>query len=153
MLGLLNLKNVAIASAILSSLVTGGAGYVLHRWIVLGMEKSQVAELAEQQSKLTKQCDADKQQTYEVSNAYQSKITALDRQLAAARRMRTPACVSVTADAPGRPDAAPGQGKPAGQAAGVARDDLIDLTGEGEKYRLQLLGLQEYVRRACMVQP
>lgn len=104
-------------------------------------------EMASQSQQLTAQCAADKHLTEEVSNDYQTRLGALNRQLADARRVRVARCVVPATDPTGGRDAPPGAGEPIRPHVGVATDALLDYAAEAERYRLQLLSCQEFVRR------
>lgn len=103
-------------------------------------------ELADQKVGLEAQCAADKAITQEVSHDYQARLAALADQLARARRLRNTCVVPTTPPTRGR-DAAPLAGEPIRPHVGVPADALLDYAAEAERYRLQLLSCQEFVRR------
>lgn len=92
------------------------------------------------------QCLADQQLTEEVSNGYQTKLTALNRQLSDLKRLRDkPACVPTTSAASER-DGTTGRGEYA-RSDGIRTIWLYDFAGEAEQYRLQLISCQEFINR------
>jgi len=91
-------------------------------------------------------CEADKQLTTEVSNDYQNQVSNLNTQLARLKRLYNSAkCVPVTRAPSGR-DATASQGKPAGQS-GLSAEWIVDLAGDGEKYRQQLIACQDFITK------
>ena len=97
---------------------------------------------------ISEQCEKAQTITSEVSNEYQQKLADRDRALAAARRMLNNS--GNQSSSSGGYNAATVEGKPTGQDAGGLRadaNDLIDLAAEGERYRLQLIGCQSFVRK------
>lgn len=153
---------------LLAVLVTLGGAYKVHSWRVDSLkmewqaEKSQ--DLAKQKTALTATCNAEKALTQEVSNVYQNRIAGLDRQLSHARGLLSRSCVSVEGSAPLRHDEAPGVRRPAGQGfkgSGMASSQdgrlpaavFLDLVGEGERYRLQLLACQSFVLKTQPASP
>ncbi len=118
----------------------GSGVYVRGQWDESRLE----SKLKAQEAVLIKQCDDDKQKTTEVSRAYQDKIAALNSRIAALR-VRPAKCVPVAISSGGRNGEASGA-KPSG-AHGIDDRFLIDYAAEAEKYRLQLLSCQDFVRK------
>jgi len=134
--------------AILAAIITALMSYGLHDWSRLRAEQAHRNELTALADSMVAQCEGAQKTTSEVSNEFQGRLDRLNRQLADARRMRSSACVPVrdSGTAAGR-NAATGHQQPAGQNAGADRGALIELAGEAERYRLQLIGCQDFVRR------
>lgn len=138
-----------------AAVVVGLSGYGLHSFTVNRMEAKHRATLYDQKLALTNRCEADKAITAKVSYGYQTKIAALDRKLADARRLRErSSCVAILAFTPARYDEAGKSGKPVRQGnEGAAPETIgyitygsyVDLMGEGEGYRLQTESCQEFV--------
>lgn len=135
---LANRKMISYLAAFLAGL---SLGWYIHSRIAESMLKS---ALASQQEALVKQCEDDKKITTEVSREYQNKIADLNSRVAALR-MRPAKCLPVTKPAAGY------DGKTSGtepiRPHGVDAGFLIDYAAEAEKYRLQLIACQEFVRR------
>ena len=115
-------------------------------WHVKGIiaEHSLESALSDQKTSMIAQCDADKKLTSEVSNDYQSKIEALNNRISSLKRLRPAGCVPVTNSASGYH--APTGSFDAG-AHGVTFESLIEYSGDAEKYRLQLIGCQDFINR------
>ena len=100
---------------------------------------------------MAKQCAEAQAITEKVSHDYQNKIAYLNTRLAAARRLHVSECVAVSSQAASRHDGTSKSGKPLGSPAegtrtrNLSAQFLIELIGEGEKYRLQLLACQQFV--------
>jgi hypothetical protein len=134
-------KNPKAISYIAVFLAGLSLGWYVHSRIAESTLKS---ALASQQAALIKQCEDSKKITMEVSREYQSKITALNGRVAALR-LRPAKCVPVTKPATGHNGEASGN-EPA-RPHGVDAGFLIDYAGEAEKYRLQLISCQDFVRK------
>lgn len=88
-------------------------------------------------------CNADKKLTNEVSQNYENQIFALNKRIG--DLLRKPArCV--IAKSAGHSDAAPVTGANAG-TYGISSEWLYQFAGEGERYRLQVIGLQDFINR------
>lgn len=124
---------------------------MLHKFDVQRIEFQHEMKIAAVKKAMAKQCAEAQAITEKVSHDYQNKITYLNSRLAAARRLHVGECVAVPSYASSRHDGAPKPGKPLrSPVAGtgtrtLSAQFLIDLTGEGEKYRLQLLACQQFV--------
>lgn len=150
--------------------LTALMGIKIHCWRVdslkLDFQQEKAQALTKQKAALVASCDADKALTQEVSNVYQNRISRLDHQLSNTRRLLSRSCVAIQGSAGIRHYAAPGSGKPLGSgakgaamasgsaaaAAGEGGKDaslpvgsFLDLIGEGERYRLQLMSCQEFI--------
>lgn len=127
-----------------------GAGVVaalalgLHRLDVYRIEARHRMEMQVQQTALVAQCEADKQITQEVSHDYQTKIDALNRRLADLKRVRPSVCVPVTKPTSGH-NAGTGAEPP--RSHGLTSDALLDYAAEAERYRLQLIGCQDFIKK------
>lgn len=131
--------------AIPAFLITAALAFLLHNFDVNRIEAKQRQALLEQASQMQAQCDKEKSITKEVSRDYQNKTAALTRRLSELKRLRPSRCVPLLAagTAAGR---APEAGAiPAGQNGGVTSDALYDFAGDAEKYRLQLIGCQDFI--------
>ena len=135
---------------ILGAIIISAIAFALHQW---RMDAAEAAHKAAQEEALKAQaktlqaeCAKEKQITQEISHDYQNQLTDLAAQLAAAKRVRPPAClpVYVAKPAPGR-DAGNGAGYVAGDA--INSDALLDFAATGEKYRRQVNACQEFIRR------
>ena len=106
-------------------------------------ERRHISELKE----LSLQCEKAQTITSEVSNAYQQKLAERDSALAAARRMLNGSSNSSTSSS--GHNAASGARELSGQNGECIKADteeLISIAGDGEKYRLQLIGCQSFVK-------
>ncbi len=126
-----------------------GLSYLLHTVDVDRIEKKQRDVLAAQAIELTTKCDSDKKITLEASNDLQSKISALNSELISVKRLHPSSCIVPVrpADATRCNDGAAARKKPPTADAGVTSDALYDYAGEAEKYRLQLISCQGFVRK------
>lgn len=148
------LKNVIPMG--LSALLTAFTAYGLHTLAVNLIEASYERKLEDQKTALTAQCEASKALTQEVSNEYQKKLAARNADLTRARRLLDKKCpVSVTTTPACGYNGGPGSaksGQPNAGGLGADANELIDIAGEGEKYRLQLIGCQDFVRKSLSLQ-
>lgn len=101
--------------------------------------------LAAQQTALLRQCADDKKLTSEVSHAFQHQLSAAHARLAELKRMQPAACVPVARAAAGR-DGRAGGGEH-DRTDGVTDHALYDYAALAERYRLQLTGCQDFIRR------
>lgn len=145
---------IAFLLANWKSLAAAGAAFalslMLHKLDVHRIEANHASEIVKVKQAMSAECTKAQAITEKVSHDYQNKIAALNSRLAAAHRLHDSACVAVTGIPSSGYDDAAKLRKPSGQAAEGAGATLsarylIDLTGEGEKYRLQLLACQAFV--------
>lgn len=122
---------------ILSATVALVFAYLLHT-VVLN------ARLSAQEVDLRLACAKAQSISYEVSNEYQSNLSNLDNRLRDLNRVHT--CVPIANTTSGRDGSATGQGY--ARENGVDSKDLYDFAGDAERYRLQLVACQSFIRRA-----
>ena len=118
--------------------------YLLHTLDIDYIQHKHAAELSSQATTLTEAFQKDKQITYGVSDVYETKLSALNNQLAAYRLHPAIACPVPTTGAAGRHDGAAGRRIPAGQNAALDKP-FVEYAGEAEKYRLQLMACQSFI--------
>ncbi len=125
----------------------------LHHASVIDLQAKQQAALAAQAAQINHQCQMDKQLTAEVSHEYENQVNDLNGQLAALKRVRPRTCVIPlpSALAANRFNAGVSTSK-LPVAHGVTSDALVDLAGDCEKTRLELNGLQDFVRKTWAAQ-
>lgn len=100
----------------------------------------------EQEVAKNAQCEKDKTLSMEKADEYQGKITTLNSRVAGLKRMYDSAkCIPIPASPSSQPNGTSGTGEPSGPR-GVLASGLIDLGAEGEKYRLQVIDLQNFIR-------
>lgn len=121
-----------------------GALIALGMWLgwqlrSIGTERA----LKQQETALIKQCNQDKAITERIDNEHLAKIKNLNSRVAHLKRVQ-PACVSVTHTASGDNGSA-GRGVDAGSHV-VTDFTLIDFAAIAEKYRLQLIACQDFLR-------
>lgn len=139
------------------AIVAGVIGWGVNTWNgwqherdISALEDFYQGEQERIRAELTRECEKDKQITTEASNAYQSNIADLNRQLTDFKRVRSQSsaaaqCVPVTRPAGGlNGPAQPGQSV---AAHGLDANALYDYAAEAEQYRLQVIGLQSFVSR------
>lgn len=103
------------------------------------------ARLSAQETQLKAACRASQNISYEVSNEYQNNLDDLNARLSDLNRVRS--CVPISG-APCRCDAsAKGQGY--GRADGVNSGTLYDYAGDAERYRLQLIACQSFIKKTA----
>jgi len=151
------LKNwrVFLAGASVVAVCMGGWNEIRVGWLNAS-HASEIAKMksaqVEQEKNLKAACEESKKITEDVSNEFQKNLAARDDALAAARKLldrKCPVPVVVAKTSSGR-DATACSGKPAGsddKSAGVDANALLDIAAEGEKYRIQLIGCQDFVRK------
>lgn len=140
-----NWKLVASASG--GVILTAALAWFLHDLSVSAIERDHLAALDTLKTTLERQCHDEKALTTEVSNGLQKKIASLNSELARLKRVRERAvCVPVpTEPSPGH-DAAASAGEPP-RPHGVMDTALLDFAAEAERYRLQLIACQEFVKK------
>lgn len=102
-------------------------------------------ELENQRRNLTAQCESDKKLTSEVSNEYQNKISQLNARVISLKRMHKDSCLQLTRTTDGHNAATSGAVDAA--AHGVDVESLLDYGSDAEKYRLQLIGCQDFIKK------
>ncbi len=137
----------ALAATLLTSIIA----IYLHT-ISLSFERSKIEKEASYQVEaVNKKCTDDKLITEKVSHEYQDKIESLRARLVSAKRMYEHSCIVVT-DATGRRNGEAKSGKLAGKSyqgsSYISGEKFLDLIGEGEKYRLQLISCQDFINRS-----
>jgi len=145
-----------IAASAATAVIVGMAGMGLHGCSVDRLEtkhkaamEAAAAQCTADKDGLKATCLQDKQLTTEASNAYQTNIADLNRQLANLKRVRQQttganACVPIAGPAGGFDGGA--SGAKYAQPHGVDANALYDYAAECEQYRLQLKGLQTFNR-------
>lgn len=139
---------------IAAALFTAALGLILHTGAMDHEKLNQQHALSDQASRITATlnaaCQKDKAITTEVSHDYETKISALNTQLAHLKRLRGPSCIPILTDAPAsnpaRPDDAAQSrqhARPNGQ--GLNPEWLYDFAAEAEHYRLQLISCQNFL--------
>lgn len=127
-------------------LITAFAAFQLHKLDVARLEAKQIKTLAAQEKKLNEACDKAQQLTEGVSHDYQAQLSALNNKLAALKRVRAkPQCVPIANPAAGH-DGATQPDKLSGPR-GIRPDWLYDTAFEADKYRLQLIACQDFVKK------
>lgn len=130
----------------LTFVLTASVAVFLHLFIGFIDEAERAEELATAKLELIHQCNAKMQVTYEVSDEYQKKISALNRRAGELKRMHDNAkCLPVTST-PSRSDATSPRGELSRQG-GIRSDWFIDLGASCEDMRLRVVGLQEFIRK------
>lgn len=131
---------------ILCSILTALVAFGFHKIDVARLEAKQIKALAAREKQLNDACDKAQQITEGVSHDYQTQLSALNNKLAALKRVRAkPGCVPI-ADTSTRHDGATNTGKLSGPH-GIRPDWLYDTAAEADKYRLQLIACQEFIKK------
>lgn len=141
-----------IGSGISGIALAAMVSYAISTVKIKAIEARHENDMRTQYAAMKKSCDDEKAITKKVSHEYQKKVSDLNARLSDARKLYSRSCVALVApDSPGGYDAATSSREFAGQAVTEIRklpaDFVIDLVGEGEKYRLQLLACQDFVRQ------
>lgn len=127
-------------------LVTGFIAFQLHKIDVARLEAKQNKALAAQEKQLNEACDKAQQITKEVSHDYQEQLSTLGRQLDTLKRVRAQSkCVPVS-NSPARRDEPTHAGE-FFRHHGLRTDWLYDFAGDAEKYRLQLIACQNFIKK------
>lgn len=121
--------------------VFGVGCYITHQWDASALKSA----LQEQEKTLTEQCNKAKKITEDVSHDYETQITALNSRVSALK-LRPKNCVPITRTAT-RPNGSTGTAEHGGQD-GVNSDIFYDYAALAEKYRLQIIGLQEFIKKS-----
>lgn len=143
--------------AIITAVIVSLSAYGLHSLSVNHLRAEQVKAIAA----LTASCQAQQAITEKVSNDYQKNLSALNLKLADAQRVYGGSCIAIKGNSASRHDATPGDRKPVGQSVErvaaeggtIEAGSFFTLIGEGEKYRLQLLACQSFVKATASPQP
>jgi hypothetical protein len=130
------------------TLVIGGVlgfsfALLIYKAPFIGIEAFHERELSSQASELQAHCEEEKKITKDVSHEYQTKLSSLNAQLARLKRVQSHCIVPGTA---GGRDGEAERGKPSGPD-GVSTAWLLEFAGEAERYRLQLISCQDFIRR------
>ena len=134
-----------IASAAGGAILAAMAGFLLHSFIVNGIQAKHALELKSQETALNKQCDDDKALTMEISNGLQQKNRNLATQLDRLKRVQPERCVvPAPSKPPGGHDAAPGDTELSGQH-GVTAGALYDFAADAEQTGLKLDACQSFI--------
>lgn len=89
-------------------------------------------------------CNKNNEITRKTSYAYQTELQNLNNKLANLKRVRPNKCVVLTANTATGLNAATATTVNGGQN-GLSSDWLYDYSGEAERYRLQVIGLQSFI--------
>ncbi|QDU26277.1 hypothetical protein ETAA8_13540 [Anatilimnocola aggregata] len=116
------------------------AGAVVNGWRLDGVKDAAVKA---KESEMVLACEAAQKQTQEVSRGYQNELAKLNSRLSALR-MQPAKCVPVSTSS-SRRDAASIGGEHSGPHV-VSDLALIELAGEAERYRLQLIACQAFAQ-------
>lgn len=135
--------------SVLACAATFALCLMLHKLDVNRIESNHASEILKVKTALTAECVAAQAITEKVSHDYQKNIASLGARLAAAHRLHDNACLSVEVEAASRSDGAAASGKPSGSSVTgtgrISAGTFIDLIGEGEKYRLQVMACQAFL--------
>jgi hypothetical protein len=130
-----------ILAAGASLLVSYGA----HKVVMMYVNSQHEIALATLEVDMTKKCKEAQAITREVSDEYQSQISALNRRVADLKRLRAQ-CVPVYADPTGGHNGA-STGELRGPDGGITAGTLLDFARDAEQTRLQLIGCQDWIRK------
>lgn len=120
----------------------------LHEWDAYRLEDKYRNQEQADLAKVSNQCEEQKKLTEGVANDFQTKLTAANNRLDALKRVRPASCVTVsTSSTSGGSHGQAGQPEHAGQN-GVTSDALYDYAGQCEKYRLQVISLEDFITKA-----
>lgn len=135
----------------LSALLTAIVCSSLHILSVNAINASHALEIKNQAASLNAQCEAAKKVTEDISYGYQKQLAARDAALANARRLLNKQCTApVVVDPPGGYNGTTGTGEfglQNDQRLRADANELLAISGDGEKYRLQLIGCQDLVNK------
>lgn len=143
----MNIKIISIIALFL--IMSGGAVYIRILQSDLKAAKAEVKLIrAEKETAVQNytQCLEDKKITNEASNEYQNQLSISNTELDYFKRMfREATCINIAAPSTQSHDA-PKEGQH-GQSNGLRSDWLLDYAGEAEGYRLQVIGLQNFIKK------
>lgn len=132
---------------VLTIMLTAGACWTVHGWLVDRLETRHAADLLTQKLAVTAQCRAAQKVTMEVSHELQGRFSDLNRRYAAARLRQSDCTVVYSPGTPAGHDAAPrdqGLLRPNGITAGQLREYARDAEAVG----LQLDACQAFAQQA-----
>ena len=132
-------RQALIASAVISFLA-----HTYYDWRIDRLKLDHETALKAKEAEGVENCKKDQAITQGVSHDYQQKLDDLGRKLADAKRLYSTRCIMPTARAASGRNEETGANLPAGSDA-VAAESVIELAGEGEQYRLQLIACQRFI--------
>lgn len=133
---------IGICCIILTALVSFG----LHKIDVARLEAKQIKALAAQERRLNESCDKAQQINREISHDYQEQLFALGGKLDTLKRVHANTrCVPIADTSAGR-DGSTQPGKLSGPH-GIRSEWLYDIAAEADKYRLQLIACQNFIKK------
>lgn len=139
------------AAALVAAIVTGWFAYQLHGWDVDRIKAAHKIEMAEQKAQLLEQCANEKRTTREVSNDYQRKNSALERELTDTKLLYASApCTTVSIAGPAAGRDAAGNGpvhEASARDARIATGALVDFAGACERSWNKLTSCQQFIDR------
>lgn len=131
---------------VLTFILTASVAVFLHLFFGFINDAKRAEELETAKANLIHECNSKMQVTYEVSDEYQKKISALSRRVGELKRLHDNAkCVPVTTTTSGS-NATSSRGEFSGQS-GIRTDWIIDLGASCEDMRLKVIGLQDFIRK------
>ena len=131
---------------ILCSVLTALVAFGFHKIDVARLEAKQTKALAAQEKKLNEACDKAQQINKEVSHDYQEQLSSLGGKLDTLKRVHANTrCVPIADTSAGR-DGATQPGKLSGPH-GIRSEWLYDTAAEADKYRLQLIACQDFIKK------
>lgn len=134
-----NIRLILAGAALISAF---GLGWYVESQLAESRLKEALAGL---EKALVAQCTADKKITEDSSNAYQKKLADANRRLNDLKRLYSNTPIPLSAGEASRPHAATG-GINAGQN-GIAPAALFEYAAECETYRLNTIGLQDFINK------
>lgn len=127
-------------------LITAFVAFQLHKIDTARLEAKYQAALSAQEKQLNEACDKAQQINKEVSHDYQEQLSNLGRKLDTLKRVHANTqCVPITGTAAGR-DGAAKPDKLSGPN-GIRAEWLYDTAAEADKYRLQLIACQDFIKK------
>jgi len=143
----MNIKIISIIA--LFVIMSGGSIYIKILQSDLRAVKAEIKLVqAEKETAVQNytQCLEDKKITNEVSNEYQNQLSISNTELDHFKRMfREATCINIASPS-SQPYDSTKEGKH-GQPNGLRSDWLLDYAGEAEGYRLQVIGLQNFIKK------
>lgn len=133
---------IGFCCIILTALVSFG----LHKIDVARLEVKHINALAAQEKQLNEACDKAQQINKEVSHDYQEQLSNLGRKLDTLKRVHANTqCVPITGTPAGRDE--PARAGEFSGPHGIRPDWLYDTAAEADKYRLQLIACQDFIKK------